>query len=245
MVNRAAAPRGKAAKQGERGPGGGATYDPVRSVFVGNLDFKVAEEELVAAFSQGPELQGALEAVRVVRDAKTNIGKGFAFVLFKTKAAARAALALDGTKVAKRTIRVTRATQGGGGIGKAGPKGKGGKPAAGSGGARRLLGVQQGGVAKKSAQGRPAKAAVAAASDWQGLQTKGRGTKVRGPKRSKPSGGGTGAAGGGTGPGTAPRKGPGKGPGKGAGKQKQQGKRPAVAARKAAQRQQSANSKQR
>jgi hypothetical protein len=41
MVNRAAAPRGKAAKQGERGPGGGATYDPVRSVFVGNLDFKV------------------------------------------------------------------------------------------------------------------------------------------------------------------------------------------------------------
>lgn len=36
---------------------------------------QVAEEDLIAAFSQGPELEGQLEAVRVVRDAKTNIGK--------------------------------------------------------------------------------------------------------------------------------------------------------------------------
>ena len=32
-----------------------------------------------------PELAGSIEAVRVVRDQATNIGKGFAFVLFKTK----------------------------------------------------------------------------------------------------------------------------------------------------------------
>ena len=32
-----------------------------------------------------PELAAGVEAVRVVRDGATNIGKGFAFVLFKTK----------------------------------------------------------------------------------------------------------------------------------------------------------------
>ncbi|XP_024523495.1 nucleolar protein 12-like [Selaginella moellendorffii] len=40
------------------------------------------DEELYALFSV-PDV--ALEAVRVVRDQKTNIGKGFAFVLFKSK----------------------------------------------------------------------------------------------------------------------------------------------------------------
>ena len=38
-------------------------------------------------------------AVRVVRDGKTNVGKGFAFVEFATPAAARMALALNGTEV--------------------------------------------------------------------------------------------------------------------------------------------------
>jgi len=32
-----------------------------------------------------PELSDCIEAVRVIRDQATNIGKGFAFVLFKTK----------------------------------------------------------------------------------------------------------------------------------------------------------------
>jgi nucleolar protein 12 len=47
---------------------------------------QVSEEELIRAFSSGdaqPELAGAVEAVRVVRDPKTNIGKGIAYVLFK------------------------------------------------------------------------------------------------------------------------------------------------------------------
>ena len=46
------------------------------------------DEEVIKLFSDtsvAPELQGAVEAVRVVRDPATNIGKGFAFVLFKTK----------------------------------------------------------------------------------------------------------------------------------------------------------------
>ena len=39
-----------------------------------------------------------MTAVRVVRDAKTNVGKGFAFVEFASPAAARMALALNGTE---------------------------------------------------------------------------------------------------------------------------------------------------
>jgi nucleolar protein 12 len=47
---------------------------------------QVSEEELIRAFScaEGqPELAGAVEAVRVVRDPKTNLGKGIAYLLFK------------------------------------------------------------------------------------------------------------------------------------------------------------------
>lgn len=47
---------------------------------------QVSEEELIRAFSaaeEQPELASAVEAVRVVRDPKTNMGKGIAYVLFK------------------------------------------------------------------------------------------------------------------------------------------------------------------
>ena len=50
------------------------------------------DEELIALFGDAavaPELAAGVEAVRVVRDGATNIGKGFAFVLFKTKASGR------------------------------------------------------------------------------------------------------------------------------------------------------------
>ena len=49
-----------------------------RSVFVGNLPFSADEEALRAAF----EGCGDVEAVRIVRDTKTGVGKGFGFVLF-------------------------------------------------------------------------------------------------------------------------------------------------------------------
>ena len=41
----------------------------------------------------------SVAAVRVVRDSETNLGKGFAFVLFSNKNAARMALARDGTQL--------------------------------------------------------------------------------------------------------------------------------------------------
>ena len=72
------------------------------------------DEEVIQAFSRvgapaaSSPAQGSaapargatgVTAVRVVRDGKTNVGKGFAFVEFATPTAARMALALNGTEV--------------------------------------------------------------------------------------------------------------------------------------------------
>ena len=49
-----------------------------RSVFVGNVPFSADEEKLRVVFS----VCGAIESVRIVRDKKTGVGKGFGFVTF-------------------------------------------------------------------------------------------------------------------------------------------------------------------
>lgn len=56
-----------------------AKQDHKRCVFVGNLDFEAREENLWRHF--GP--CGKVEYTRVVRDSKTNVGKGFAYVQFE------------------------------------------------------------------------------------------------------------------------------------------------------------------
>jgi len=55
------------------------SHDHKRSVFVGNLPFDVQDEDLYRHFSRC----GEIEFVRIVRDKKTNIGKGFGYVQFK------------------------------------------------------------------------------------------------------------------------------------------------------------------
>ena len=67
-----------------------------RSVFVGNLPFDVTEESLRAHFEDAG-MQG-IENVRIVRDPKTGLGKGIAFVAFSTEDATVAALALHESK---------------------------------------------------------------------------------------------------------------------------------------------------
>ncbi|KAJ2778403.1 Nucleolar protein 12 [Coemansia javaensis] len=81
--------------------------DMKRSVFVGNLSFAAEEEALWRHFGTC----GAVENVRIVRDAKTNLGKGFAYVQFAERATVALALKLDGTEVAGRKLRVKRATE--------------------------------------------------------------------------------------------------------------------------------------
>ncbi len=76
-----------------------------RSVFVGNLPFSVDEEKLRDVFIKC----GDIEAVRVVRDSKTGVGKGFGYVMFVDKSGVMFAvrqtkkIELDG-----RCLRVNR-----------------------------------------------------------------------------------------------------------------------------------------
>jgi len=84
-------------------------YDPTRSVFIGNLHLEAKDEELIRFFINGVGAGGEheLEAVRIVRDAHTSIGKGIAYALFKTPAGRRAALGLNGRKLRERPLRIT------------------------------------------------------------------------------------------------------------------------------------------
>ena len=101
-----------------------APHDPKRSLFIGNLDFDAQDESLWRHFAKA----GAIESVRVVRDAKTNVGKGFGYVQYKDEGAVANGLLLDGQKLdttttttattedkakkgKSRPLRVTRATK--------------------------------------------------------------------------------------------------------------------------------------
>ncbi len=71
-------------------------------LFVGNLAFSTTKEELEAAFSvYGPVLE-----VKIPMDRDTGRVRGFAFVTFETQQSAEKALALDGTDLNGRSIRV-------------------------------------------------------------------------------------------------------------------------------------------
>lgn len=69
------------------------------------------DEDLISVFNSGeehPALEGAVEAVRVVRDHHCRVGKGIAYILFRSKVAALAALRLHGSACGGREMRVTR-----------------------------------------------------------------------------------------------------------------------------------------
>ncbi|XP_076957896.1 nucleolar protein 12-like [Bidens hawaiensis] len=78
-VDRACPPRKKL--KGENAP----LYDSKRTVFIGNLPFDVKDEELYQLFTGFNNLKDCIEAIRVVRDPGTSMGKGIAYVLFTTR----------------------------------------------------------------------------------------------------------------------------------------------------------------
>ncbi|KAF1875361.1 hypothetical protein Lal_00007977 [Lupinus albus] len=78
-VDRACPPRKK--QKGESA----LLYDNKRTVFVGNLPCDVKDEELYQLFCGKSDLESNVEAVRVIRDSHLNVGKGIAYVLFKTR----------------------------------------------------------------------------------------------------------------------------------------------------------------
>ncbi|XP_068634624.1 uncharacterized protein [Aristolochia californica] len=99
-VDRACPPRKKL--KGESA----SLYDNKRTVFVGNLPFDVKDEELYRLFSGFNQLESGIEAVRVIRDPHTSVGKGIAYVLFKTREAANWVVRKKNIKLRDRDLRL-------------------------------------------------------------------------------------------------------------------------------------------
>ena len=72
--------------------------DANRSVFLGNLPFKITEEELWQYFSSHlPDEGASIENIRIIRDKKLNCGKGFGYINFRDELSVPSALSLNGT----------------------------------------------------------------------------------------------------------------------------------------------------
>lgn len=84
-------------------------YDRKRTLFVGNLPFDVKDEELYQLFCGSSQSESGVEAVRVIRDPHTSVGKGIAYVLFKTREAASSTVKKRDLKIRDRPLRLCHA----------------------------------------------------------------------------------------------------------------------------------------
>ncbi|XP_077096418.1 RNA-binding protein 34 [Siphateles boraxobius] len=82
-------------------------HDHKRSIFVGNLPYDVSELPLREHFEEC----GTVEAVRLVRDRDSGMGKGFGYVLFESPDSVMLALKLNGSTLLERRIRVKRSVK--------------------------------------------------------------------------------------------------------------------------------------
>ena len=77
-----------------------------RKLYVGNLPYETTESDLEQLFAQA----GAVDTVRVMRDAATGRARGFAFVEMSTEPEAQAAIAqLHEQSFGGRTLTVNEA----------------------------------------------------------------------------------------------------------------------------------------
>ncbi|KAH7576490.1 hypothetical protein JRO89_XS01G0082500 [Xanthoceras sorbifolium] len=102
-VDRACPPRKKL--KGENAP----LYDNRRTLFVGNLPFDVKDEEVYQLFCGLNNLESSVEAVRVIRHSHMRVGKGIAYVLFKTREAANLVVKKRNLKIRDRELRISHA----------------------------------------------------------------------------------------------------------------------------------------
>ena len=78
----------------------------MKNIFVGNLDFNTAEDDLRQLFSQ----YGSVSRVSLMTDRDTGRSRGFAFVeMANTEEGEKAILSLNGTQVGGRAINVNEA----------------------------------------------------------------------------------------------------------------------------------------
>ncbi len=97
-----------------------------KKLYVGNLGYGVADQELQTMFS----VHGAVRSAQVIQDRETGRSKGFGFVEMENEADAQSAIAtLNGKEMSGRALTVNEArprTEGGGGRGGFGGGGGGG-----------------------------------------------------------------------------------------------------------------------
>jgi cold-inducible RNA-binding protein len=76
------------------------------SIYVGNLPYKITEDELQAAFAA----YGEVTSTKIIIDRDTGRSKGFGFVEMPDKAAASEAIeAMNGQQLQGRDLRVNEA----------------------------------------------------------------------------------------------------------------------------------------
>lgn len=76
------------------------------NIYVGNLNYRIREQELENLFSQ----YGEVTSVKIITDRETGQAKGFAFVEMADDDAGRRAVSeLDGTEIQGRGMRVSEA----------------------------------------------------------------------------------------------------------------------------------------
>ena len=81
--------------------------DVKTTVFVGNLYYKVKDEELRNFFKEC----GNVVSVRIIRDPFTHLGKGFAYVRFENKAGYLKALQMNKSEFFQRELRIKKAVE--------------------------------------------------------------------------------------------------------------------------------------
>ncbi|XP_022911762.2 RNA-binding protein 34 [Onthophagus taurus] len=77
--------------------------DQNKAIFLGNVCFDAEEDELWNLFQEC----GEIESVRLVRDGKTNVGKGFGYVNFKSADSVELALQMENVKMRNRELRIS------------------------------------------------------------------------------------------------------------------------------------------
>jgi cold-inducible RNA-binding protein len=97
----------------------------MKNIYVGNLDFKITEDELRQAFSA----YGQVDNVTILKDRDTGQPRGFGFVeMANDEEAEKAINAINGTQLGSRTLNVNEARPkvSRGGYGGGGGGGRGG-----------------------------------------------------------------------------------------------------------------------
>jgi RNA recognition motif-containing protein len=72
------------------------------NIYVGNLDFKVDENDLTGIFEE----YGTISSVKIISDKFTGRSKGFGFVTMEEEEAKKAISELNGAKLANREMIV-------------------------------------------------------------------------------------------------------------------------------------------